>query len=186
MVSGSSFIAPLSHIGINSVEQLLWFCIRSNWCSPMGILYFQAPSWCDLLALLCHPECPFLHHGKEGVGGVCVVPWFTHALKLPVLWSGLCIHYMLFQMHPLADLQTGGKQGSGFLPRKGDRGASWCLWLGEVNHTLFWMKFQWIFRKPVLALQCCQANQKIFFKYLAAFCSVLVMVLIHFCRVIVS
>lgn len=30
MVSGSYFIAPLPHIGINYVEQLLWFCIRSR------------------------------------------------------------------------------------------------------------------------------------------------------------
>lgn len=149
MVSGSSFIAPLPHIGINSVEQLLWFCIRSSWCSPMGILYFQALSWCDLLAFLWHPVCPLLHHGREGIGSVCSALVYT-CLEAPR--SGLCILSVLFQMNPLAALQTGGKQGSGFLPRKGDRGrgVSWCLWLGEVNHTVFWMKFQWIFRNPVL------------------------------------
>lgn len=86
--------------------------------------YFQAPSWCDLLALLGHPEWSFLSRGNLGIQGVHNALVYMCLEVLSALMRAsevLCFLYMLSQMNPLADLQIGGKQSSGFLPRSGSR-----------------------------------------------------------------
>lgn len=86
-----------SYIGINYVEQLLWFCIRSRWCSPMDIIYFRHLPGVTFLPYRGfqngHSEIMEIQEFK-----VCIMPCFTRALKPSVLCLGLqkCFASVIF------------------------------------------------------------------------------------------
>lgn len=94
----------------------------------MGILYFQTPSWCDLLAFLWHPECPFLHHGREGIGGVCSALVYT-CLEAPSAMLGALHPFCAVPDEPPGCFANRREARFWFPPQEGGQGQGCLLML---------------------------------------------------------